>query len=330
MLAELRRPEGGLWPERSERGPGGTAGRPAPLSFPTGGRPPGLPPRPPPQPRRERAAGRPAALAEGPQGAGCSARRGAAFPPARPPLRGRSLRRRSGGAGPPGGREEVSGTGAGAGGDPLPILAGRLLRPAAPAVAPWGFPRCPLLWRRAPAAASPVFGQALAGLGGVGESPPTERGVGSGSGAGCGPAAAQGAPVPGGGAAGGPGSAARALSGVGRDGGGRGGDRPGGGVAVLVTAGVVVAAGDAGQDLGPAELLWGWYPRRAAARQPVEGPPACTRRPAGPSPQPAARKFPPERVVTNSVTARLSACSFLSSSSYFSPEQFFTSVSPSG
>lgn len=54
--------------------------------------------------------------------------------------------------------------------------------------------------------------------------------------------------------------------GDGTDGGGRGGDRPGGRVAALVTGDVVVAAGDAGQDLGPAELLWGGQPRRAAAR----------------------------------------------------------------
>lgn len=130
------------------------------------------PPPPPPQSRREHAAALPAAVVsavERPQGAGRSGKTGAAFPPARPPLRGRSLRTRSGDAGPPGGREEVRGAGAGAGG--RSISSGRLLRPAVPAVAPRGFPRCPSLWRRTPAAAAPVSGAGSGGPGGVGAPP---------------------------------------------------------------------------------------------------------------------------------------------------------------
>lgn len=164
----LRRPQGVVaGAQRSGAGAEGTAGPAAPLSPPTRGRPRRRPPR------RERAAARPAAVVERPQGAGRSGRRGAAFPPARPPLRGRSLRRRNGGAGSPGGREEVSGAGAGAGGGPIP--AGRLLSPAVPAVAPRGLlaaprrggglpPRPPLspgrLWRarrcRAPPASERI------------------------------------------------------------------------------------------------------------------------------------------------------------------------------
>lgn len=90
-----------------------------------------------------------------------------------------------------------------------------------------------------------------------------------------------------------------------------------------MTDDVVVAAGDAGQDLGPAELLWGRYRRRPAVHCPALALPACTWRPAGPAhrPQPAPGEFLPERMVTDSVIQ-------------FSPlavviqEQVVTSVSP--
>lgn len=167
-----------------------------------------------------------------------SGRRGraaVAAPPSRPlvrsPLRGRNLRRRSGGTGPPGGREEVSGAGTGAGGGPHPR------RPPPQA--------CRARRRSAGGfSAAPCRGGGLrAGSGGPGDVGSPSR-SGSGTWAGCGPAAGsregspgawrrRGAEAPS--PRGGRGLEALPRLWPGRDGGGCGGHRPGGGVVALVT-----------------------------------------------------------------------------------------------